>query len=77
MDCCGLSSTGLKNVDANDITSDNITIFSFLNVSGVSKFNEAIIYNEALTLKGAAIDETGVYVLKINGNPSTLFIWFG
>ncbi len=45
MDCCGLSSTGLKNVDANDITSDNITIFSYLNVSGVSNFNEAIIYN--------------------------------
>ena len=30
MDCCGLSSTGLKNVDANDITADNITIISFL-----------------------------------------------
>ena len=30
--------------------------------------NEAIIYNELLTLKGAALDETGVYSLKINGN---------
>jgi hypothetical protein len=32
MDCCGLFSTGLKDIDANNITSDNIT--SFLNVSG-------------------------------------------
>jgi WD40 repeat protein len=32
--------------------------------------NEATIYNEALTLKGAAIDESGVYILKINGNPT-------
>ena len=34
MDCCRLSSTCLKNVDANEITSDNTTIFSNLNVSG-------------------------------------------
>ncbi len=34
--------------------------------------NEAVIYNEALTLKGAALDETGVYVLKINGNPTKI-----
>jgi hypothetical protein len=36
MDCCGLSSTGFKNIDANEITSDNITISSNLNVSGYS-----------------------------------------
>ncbi len=34
--CCGLSSTGLNDIDANNITSDNITIFSNLNVSGFS-----------------------------------------
>ena len=34
MSCCGLSSTGLQNIDANEITSDNSTIFSNLNVSG-------------------------------------------
>jgi hypothetical protein len=38
MDCCGLSSTGLKNIDANEITSGNISIFSKLNVSGLSNF---------------------------------------
>ncbi len=36
MDCRGLSSTGLNDIDANNITSDNITIFSKLNVSGFS-----------------------------------------
>jgi WD40 repeat protein len=30
--------------------------------------SETIIYSEALTLKGAALDESGVYSLKINGN---------
>ena len=33
MDRCGLSSTGLNNIDANELTSDNITVFSNLNVS--------------------------------------------
>jgi hypothetical protein len=28
MDCCGLSSTGLQDIDANDIIADNITIFA-------------------------------------------------
>ena len=34
MNCCGLSSTGLQNIDANELTSDNSTVFSNLNVSG-------------------------------------------
>ena len=33
MNCCGLSSTGLQNIDANEQTSDNSTVFSNLNVS--------------------------------------------
>ena len=36
MDCCDLSSTGLKNINANEITSGNITEFSNSNVSGYS-----------------------------------------
>ena len=43
MDCYNLSSTGLKNIDANEITSDNITIFSKLNVSGFSNLNELLL----------------------------------
>ena len=30
MDCCNLSSTGLQDIDANDIIANNITIFSNL-----------------------------------------------
>ncbi len=30
MNCCGLSPTGLQNIDANEIRSDNITMYSNL-----------------------------------------------
>jgi hypothetical protein len=43
MDCCGLSSSGLNVIDADNITSDNITIFSNLNVSGFSNLNELLV----------------------------------
>ncbi len=33
MDWCSLSSTGLQDIDSNNITSDNMTINSLLNVS--------------------------------------------
>ncbi len=33
MDCCSLSSTGLNDIDANNITSDNISVISSLKVS--------------------------------------------
>ncbi len=49
MDCWGLSSTGLKDIDANNITSDNINIFSNLNVSGTTNLN-ALIVNNKVTL---------------------------
>ncbi len=39
MNCCGLSSTGLNDINANNITSDNITIFLNLNVRGFSYLN--------------------------------------
>ena len=45
MDCCGLSSTGLKNVDPNEVISDNITVLSNLNISGYSFLNNALIKN--------------------------------
>ena len=50
MDCCGLSSTGLNNIDANEITSNNITIFSNLNVSGYSFFNDILVENDSTFL---------------------------
>jgi hypothetical protein len=45
MNCCGLSSTGLNDINANNITSDNITIYSNLNVSGFSNLNELLVDN--------------------------------
>ena len=36
MECCGLSSTGLNDIDANNITSDNISVISSLTVSGTN-----------------------------------------
>ena len=36
MDCYNLSSTGLQDIDANDVIADNITILSNLNVSGTT-----------------------------------------
>jgi hypothetical protein len=40
MNCCGLFLTGLNDVDANEITGYNTTIFSKLNVDGISFLNE-------------------------------------
>jgi len=45
MNCCGLSSTGLQDFEANNITSDNITVYSNLNVSGFSNLNELLVNN--------------------------------
>ena len=49
MSCCGLSSTGLQDIEANNITSDNITIYSNLNVSGITN-----LYN-SLNVQGVNI----------------------
>ena len=42
MDCCNLSSTGLQDIDANDIIADNITILSRLNVSGTTNLHNSL-----------------------------------
>ena len=55
MDCCGLSSTGLQNIDANQITSDNSTIFTNLNVSGNTNLNDVHIYGSTSLLSSLNI----------------------
>ena len=52
MDCCGLSSTGLQNIDVNELTSDNVTIHSSLNVSGYSFFNNVLVNNNSTFISG-------------------------
>jgi hypothetical protein len=61
MDCCNLSSTGLQDIDANDIIADNITILSRLNVSGITNLHNSLnvdgttnIYN-SLNVQGLNI----------------------
>ncbi len=45
MNRSGLSSTGLHDIEANNITSDKITVYSNLNVSGFSNLNELLVNN--------------------------------
>ena len=45
MNCCGLSSIGLQDFEANNITSDKITVYSNLNISGFSNLNELLVNN--------------------------------
>jgi len=61
MDCCNLSSTGLQDIDENDIIADNITILSRLNVSGITNLHNSLnvdgttnIYN-SLNVQGVNI----------------------
>ena len=56
MDCCGLSSTGLQNIDANELTADNATIFSNLYISGYSFLNNVLIKNNTTLLSSLNVD---------------------
>ena len=56
MDCCGLSSTGLQNIDANELTADNATIFSNLSISGYSFLNNVLIKNNSTLLSSLNVD---------------------
>ena len=68
MSCCGLSSTGLNNIDANELTSDNATIFSNLNVSGFSFLNNVLIDNNATLL--SSLNVSGF--TQLNNNTTLL-----
>ena len=69
MDCYNLSSTGLQDIDANDVIADNTTILSNLNVNG-----STYLYN--------SLNVQGVNILNsinnlnniINNNSSTVNI---
>ena len=42
---CNLSSTGLVDINANEITTDNIHVYTNLYVSGTSKLNALLVNN--------------------------------
>ncbi len=71
MDCCVLSSTGLNDIDANNITSDNITILSSLNVSGTNILleinNIKIIINGDINNRNSDIIDINTNLSNING----------
>ena len=52
MSFCGLSSTGLNNIDANEFTSDNATVFSNLYVGGNTVLNNATTILSSLITSG-------------------------
>ncbi len=63
MSCCGLSSTGLNNIDANEFTSDNATVFSNLYVGGNTILNNATTILSSLSVSGS-LHISGLNVLQ-------------
>jgi len=67
MSCCGLSSTGLNNIDANEFTSDNATVFSNLYVGGNTILNNATTILSSLNVSGS-LYVSGLNVLQTFNN---------
>ena len=59
---CNLSSTGLCDIDANEITADNIYIYSNINVSGTSNFNSLTVNNNTTLL--SSLNVSGITILN-------------
>jgi hypothetical protein len=50
MNCSGFSSTGLQNINANEISLDNTTIFSNSNVCGFTNFKKFMVFGNNTSL---------------------------
>ena len=61
-----LSSTGLENVDANQITSDNASIFSSLYVSGVNVLASINNTNSSIGSSNSSLNITGTTKITFN-----------
>ena len=71
MNCFTLSSTGLYDIDANTITSDNITVYSKLNVSGFTTLNNNTTVNSSLNVSGLTTLNNATSInssLNVSGN---------
>ena len=71
---CNLSSNGLTDIEANEILADNINIYSNLNVSELSTFNNVSI-SSTLTVNGENVINKindALTAPTINVNASTL-----
>jgi hypothetical protein len=71
MNFCGLSSTGLNDIDANNITSDNTTIFSNLNVSGFSTLNELLVNDDAILNETTILSSLNISGFAMLNNKTT------
>ncbi len=68
MDSCSLTSTGLQDIEANDIIADNITTKSSLNVQGVTFLNSIKNLNNFINtdLSTVAINATNNINFTVN-----------
>ena len=61
---CNLASTGLCDIHANEVTSDNVYIYSNLIVSGTSNLNTLIVNNNTTLL--SSLNISGFTILNNN-----------
>ena len=61
-----LSSTGLQNVDANQVTADNTTIFSSLYVSGTNILSSINNINSCIGTSNSSLNITGATKITFN-----------
>ena len=73
MDCCGLSSTGLQDIDANNIMADNISVLTSLTVSGTNILSSLSTINLNLSTVNSNLSTVNTNLSNINGfiNSST------
>ena len=71
MSCCGLSSTGLQDIEANNITSVNITIYSNLNVSGITNLYNSLNVSGITNLYNS-LNVQGVNILNSINNLNSI-----
>ena len=71
MNFFGWSSTGLPNIDENEFTSDNSTLFS-LNVSGNTDLNNVIVYGNATLFSSLNVGGFTTLVNALNVNNFTI-----
>ena len=67
-----LSSTGLQNVDANEITADHVTMFSSLYVSGINIISSINTINSFIGTSNSSLNITGTTQINFNAGSTSL-----
>ena len=66
------SSTGVQNVDANEITADHVTIFSSLYVSGINIISSINTINSFIGTSNSSLNITGTTQINFNAGSTCL-----